>query len=171
MSSAIDRNNTSDNQYHPQSRDRRTHRRGFHRGVLVWVVVGLLLVAAVPTAFYVFAHVAPGPSGSGASATPADRFMQSIVSGDGSLGWHQLCPTIQSQLPLHALEQQATAQHKAMAQQGMWLTSTPVGTHSQPDGGVAHVYVVTAHWHSGVTQSTTFTVSTQRSGCVEDVQN
>ena len=171
MSSAIDRNNTGDNQFRPQPRDRRTHPRVLRRSVLVWVVIGLLLVAVVvPTAFYVFAHVIPGQSGSGA-ASPADRFMQSIVTGDGALGWHQLCPSIQAQLPLPALEQQANAQHKAMAQQGMWLTSMPVGTHRQQDGGLSHVYVVTAHWRSGVTQQTTFTVSTQRSGCVEDVQN
>jgi hypothetical protein len=171
MSSAIDRNNSSDHQFRPQSRDRRNHRSFLRRGVLVWVAIGLLLVVvAVPLAFYVVAHVASGQSGSGASS-PADRFMQSIVTGDGALGWHQLCPSVQAQLPLPALEQQATAQHKAMTQQGMWLTSTPVGTHPQQDGGISHVYVVTAHWHSGVTQSTTFTVSTQRSGCVEDVQN
>jgi hypothetical protein len=172
MSSAIGRDNTSFNQRRPQSRDRFTHRRVFHRGVLVWAVVALLLLmAAVPAAFYVFAHVAPGPSTSGLTASPADRFMQSIVTGDGALGWHQLCPSVQAQLPLTAIEQQANAQRKAMAKQGVWLTATPMGTHPQQDGGVSHTYKVTAHWHSGATQSTMFTVSTQHSGCVEDVQS
>ena len=172
MSSAIDRNNTADHQFRPRFRDRRTRPRALRRSVLVWAAIGLLLVVAVvPAAFYVFTHGVPGQSDSGASVSPADRFMQSIVTGDGALGWHQLCPSVQAQLPLPALEQQASAQHKAMKQQGMWLTSTPVGTHPQQDGGLSHVYVVTAHWRTGVTQSTTFTVSTQRSGCVEDVQN
>jgi hypothetical protein len=168
MSSAIDRNNTSHNQYRPQSRD---HRRIFHRSMLVWAVVVLLIVAAVPTAFYVFTRVASGTSSSSAPASPADRFMQSIVTGDGALGWHQLCPSVQAQLPMSVLEQQASAQRRAMQRQGVWLTATPVGTQPQKDGGTSHLYHVTAHWRSGATQSSTFMVSTQPSGCVENVQN
>jgi hypothetical protein len=138
----------------------------------VWAVVALLLlVVAVPTAFYVFAHVTTGASNSGLSASPADRFIKSIVTEDGALGWHQLCPSVQAQLPLAVIEQQANAQRKAMLKQGVWLTAKPVGTHPQDDGGVSHQYVVTAHWHSGATQSLTFTVFTQSSGCVEDVQS
>ena len=57
-----------------------------------------------------------------------------------------------------------------MAKQGIWLTAKPMGTHPQDDGGVSHMYKVTAHWRSGATQSLTFTVFTQSSGCVEDVQ-
>lgn len=176
MSSAIDRNNTSHHQDRPHSRDRFNLRHIFRRSVLVWVAVALLLVAAVPTAFYLFAHIAPGGTArtsrpASTSGLPADRFIQSIVTADGALGWHQLCPSIQAQLPLGALEQQADAQRKAMRQQGVWLTATPEGTHAQQDGGVSHLYLVTAHWRSGAMQSTTFTVSTQSSGCVEDVQN
>jgi hypothetical protein len=171
MSSAIDRNNLSHQQHRPRSRDRRTRRSIFHRSMLVWAVVALLLVAAVPTAFYVFAHVAPGASTSATPASPADRFIRSIVIGDGALGWRQLCPSVQAELPLNVIEQQANAQRLAMAKQGVWLTSKPVGTHPQHDGGVTHVYMVTAHWRSGATQSLTFTVFTQSSGCVEDVQS
>jgi hypothetical protein len=180
MSSAIDRNDMSHHQHRPQPRDRHTHRRVFRRSVLVWViVVAILLVAAVPAVFYLFAHVGPGASATNSRsastsnllASPADRFMKSIVTGDGALGWHQLCPSIQAQLPLAAIEQQANTQRNTMAKQGVWLTATPVGTHTQQDGGVSHLYVVTAHWRSGATQSSTFTVSTQSSGCVEDVQN
>jgi hypothetical protein len=175
MSSAIDRNNMS----HREARDRHVRRRVFHRGVLVWVVVALLLAAAVPTAFYVFAHLALGASTrtsssastSSLSTSPADRFIHSIVIEDGALGWHQLCPSIQAQLPMGALVQQANAQRLAMAQQGVWLTAKPIGTHPQDDGGVSHVYMVTAHSRNGATQSLTFVVFTQRSGCVEDVQS
>jgi hypothetical protein len=179
MSSAIDRNNMSDRNFQRQSRDRRVRRLVFHRGMLIWVVVALLVAAAVPTAFYVFAHGALGAStrtSSSASTTslstsPADRFIHSIVTEDGALGWHQLCPSIQANLPLVVLEQQANAQRLAMAQQGVWLSEKPMGTHPQDDGGVSHVYMVTAHSRSGVTQSITFVVFTQRSGCVEDVQS
>jgi hypothetical protein len=174
MSSTIDRNDMSHYQHGHQSRDRLTpRRRVLHRSVMVWVIVALLvlLVVAVPTAFYVAAHVTPRASTSDLSASPSDRFIQSIVTHDGALGWHQLCPSVQSQLPLGVIEQQANAQRLAMAKQGMWLTAKPVGTRPQDDGGVSHEYVVTAHWRSGVTQSVTFTVFTQSSGCVEDVQS
>ena len=178
MSSTIDHNNMS-NYQRRQSRDRHTNRHVFHRGMLVWVLVALLLAAALPTAFFVFEHAAPGastPSSSSTSATslttsPAGRFILSIVTEDGALGWHQLCPSIQAQLPLDVLEQQADAERLDMQQQGMWLTAKAMGTRPQVDGGVAHMYVVTAHSHSGATQSRKFTVFTQRSGCVEDVQS
>jgi hypothetical protein len=175
MSSAIDRNYMSPR----QPRDRHTRHRVFHRGVLIWVVLALLLATAVPTAFYVFAHVAPGASTRASSsasapslsASPADRFIQSIVTQDGALGWHQLCPSIQADIPLDELKQQADAQRLTMAQQGVWLTAKPMGTRPQADGGVSHMYLVTAHSRSGTTQSLTFIVFTQRSGCVEDVHS
>jgi hypothetical protein len=173
MSSAMNHNDMPNYHDRPQSRNRRTGRRVFHRGVLVWGIVGLLLLAAaVPAAFYVVAHVGPGASTSSSlSASPSDRFIQSIVTHDGALGWHQLCPSVQAQLPMDVLKKQADAQRLAMAKQGVWLTAKPVGTHPQDDGGVSHEYVVTAHWRSGATQSLTFTVFTQSSGCVEDVQS
>jgi hypothetical protein len=180
MSSTIDRNNMSHYQRR-QPHDRHTHRRIFHRGVVVWVLVALLLAAAVPTAFYVFAHVAPeastrtsssasSASDASLSTSPSGRFILSIVHEDGALGWHQLCPSIQVQLPLNELKQEADAERAAMAQQGMWLTAQPMGTRPQNDGGVAHLYMVTAHSRSGATQSRKFIVFTQPSGCVEDVQ-
>jgi hypothetical protein len=179
MSSTIGPNNMSHYQGR-QPHDRHTHRRVFHRGALVWVLVALLLLAAaVPAAVYLFEHTAAGastPASSSASSTslstsPAGRFILSVVTGDGALGWHQLCPSVQAQLPLDVLEQQADAERLDMAQQGMWLTAKPMGTLPQNDGGVAHMYIVTAHSHSGATQSRKFTVFTQRSGCVEDVQS
>ena len=41
---------------------------------------------------------------------PADLFMQSVVKRDGTLGWHQLCPSLQAQLPLSMLASQVEAQ-------------------------------------------------------------
>jgi hypothetical protein len=66
--------------------------------------------------------------------------------------------------------QQANAQRTDLAQQNVRLTVAPVGTRLQKDGGIMHLYVVTAHWPSGATQTRTFNVLTQPSGCVEDVQ-
>jgi hypothetical protein len=136
--------------------------------VLVWVAAMLLFVAAVPAAFYAHAHWA---TASETPPQPADLFMHSIVTEDGALGWHQLCPSLQAQLSMNALVQQAQAQRTTLAQYGVWLTEKFVGTQSQGDGGVSHIYVVTAHWPSGTTQTRTYIVLTQPSGCVEDVQN
>ena len=52
------------------------------------------------------------------SPTPADVFMQSVAIEDADLGWSQLCPTLQSQLPRDALEQQTSTQRMLQAQQG-----------------------------------------------------
>jgi len=148
--------------------------------MLVWVAATLLFVAAATAVFYAYAHwttASESPSrltlgsGTGTTVQPADQFMHSIVTEDGALGWHQLCPNLQTQLPMNALVQQARAQRTTLAQYGVWLTVKFVGTQPQHDGGVSHVYVVTAHWPSGATQTRTYIVLTQPSGCVEDVQN
>src|SRR5262249_5237205 len=102
---------------------------------------------------------------------PADRFMQSIVTDDGALGWNQLCPSIQAQLPIGELVQQADAQRALLAQEGIRLTVKFVGSNPQRGGGALRVYEVTAHWPTGRTELRTFNVLTQPSGCVEDVTN
>lgn len=171
-------------QHHAQPQNRRAGGRIGHRWILLLVVAVLLIVAAVPAVFYAYAQGAARASerpersssstlesGPGTPLQPADRFMQSIVTDDGALGWHQLCASLQAQLPLGVLVKQANAQRMALAQQGVWLTAAFVGTQPQQDGGVSHVYVVTAHWPGGTTQTRTFTVLTQPSGCVEDVLN
>ena len=160
-----------------EHRDHSARRRVRHR-VVVWLLVPLLLAAAI------FAVLDVRIQGSGVTSKatsfgvhestslmqPADRFIQSIVTEDGALGWHQLCPSIQAQLPLDALVQQADAMRTAAAREGAWLTAEPMGTHSQPGGGKLHVYRLTMHWPKGATQQRTYTVLTQLSGCVEDVQ-
>lgn len=132
------------------------------RRVLAWLLVPVLLAVAV-TAAGVFAR--------GARALAADRFIQSVVSNDGSLGWHQLCPNVQAQIPLHTLIQQADAQRAAAAQHGLRLTADFVGVRLRPSGGEIHIYVVTAHWSNGTTEQRTYSVLTQKSGCVEDVES
>lgn len=104
-----------------------------------------------------------------ASTPPADLFMQSLVKDDGALGWHQLCPSIQAQLPESTLIKQADTERGTRAQQGITLTADFIGARPRPSGGQLRVYIVTAHWHNGTTNLRTFSVLTQPSGCVEDV--
>lgn len=147
--------------------------------LLVWMLVPLLLIAVVSAVIYARTQGQSVPSKASSSAMhthtaptkPADRFMQSIVTEDGALGWRQLCPSIHAQLPQDELVQQANAERAAAARQGVWLTMEFKGTHARQGGGELRVYLVTAHWPNGTTQQRTFNVFTQASGCVEDVQN
>lgn len=153
--------------------------RGVSRRALVLLLVAVLLMAAVPAFLYMqslgsnadMRAISPAAEAPVVPIQPADRFMQSIVNDDGALGWHQLCPSLQAQLPMGELVQQANAQRTAAAQQGVWLTLQFVGTRPRQGGGAQRTYLVTAHWPNGLTQTRTFTVLTQSSGCVEDVQN
>jgi hypothetical protein len=99
---------------------------------------------------------------------PADRFVQSVVTDDGKLGWDQLCPDIQAALPADQLVQQADEARAAAAKQGLRLSSQFVRSESMQAGGETRLYVITAHWSNGTTQQRNFTVVTQGSGCVED---
>lgn len=150
------------------------------RRALIWLLAPLLLVGAMcAILYYVHAQgavaVARSPvrpaQAHSAPMQPADWFMQSVVTDDGALGWRQLCPSIQAQLPVDTLVQQANAQRTAAAQQGVRLTMEFKGTHPQRGGGDIHVYLVTAHWPNGATQQRTFSVLTQPGGCVADVQS
>jgi hypothetical protein len=78
--------------------------------VLLWrsPLVWLGLVLATPSFLLVtmWAMQAKGP-------VPADLFMQSVVKRDGNLGWHQLCPALQTQEPLAALVSKVEQQRRA----------------------------------------------------------
>src|SRR5436309_2368204 len=102
---------------------------------------------------------------------PADLFMQSVVKRDGTLGWHQLCPALQVQMPLSALASQIEEQRIAESGQGLTLVVDYVGAHPQPQGGQIRVYVVTAHRPNGWVGQRTYIVYTQASGCIGDVKN
>src|SRR5256885_58334 len=104
-------------------------------------------------------------------APPADLFMQSVVKRDGTLGWHQLCPALQAQMPLSALASQVEEQRTAESGQGLTLTVDYVGAHPQPQGGQIRVYVVTARRPNGWVGQRTYIVYTQASGCIGDVKN
>jgi len=130
------------------------------------LLLGLLALLALP----VSVRVAMGHAVSGLPATPADRFMQSVAARDGELGWRQLCPALQAQLPLEQVRDQALAQRLAEAGQAPGLTVDPVGARARPTGGKLHIYVVTARHPDGHIEQKTYTVQTAESGCVEKVE-
>src|SRR5579859_7590359 len=103
------------------------------------VRLGLVVVLATPTlilaTIWVIQSNAPAP---------ADLFMQSVVKRDGALGWHQLCPSVQAQLPLATLTSQVEQQRIAESRQSLTLTVDSIGSHPRPQGGQTHLYVVTA---------------------------
>jgi hypothetical protein len=107
----------------------------------------------------------------GTHPMPADLFMQSVTQGDGQLGWHQLCPGTQAEVPLDAVRSQGDALRASKAQRGLTLALDYVGARPRPAGGEIRVYVVTGRERGGPTQQRTYVILTQASGCVEDVQN
>jgi hypothetical protein len=154
-----------------------TRRQGRHH-LLLWLFTPFLLLAAVSAVAYARTQGTGGASNASsrvveahtAPMQPADRFIQSVVTEDGALGWHQLCPDIQARLPMDTLVQQADTMRAAAAKEGAWLTAQPLGTHAQQGGVHVHVYRMTVHWPTGATRQWTYSVLTQPSGCVEDVQ-
>src|SRR6266481_9956790 len=82
---------------------------------IVWL--GLIVVLATPAlvlgTIWAFYAITPDP---------ADVFMQSVAKRDGGLGWHQLCPALQAQMPLALLASQVQQQRSAEAGQGLTLT-------------------------------------------------
>src|ERR1051326_2460868 len=65
------------------------------------------------------------------ASTRADLFMHSVVIEDGALGWHQLCPALQAQLPLEALQSQAAEQKASNARQNITFAMKYVGSQAQ----------------------------------------
>jgi hypothetical protein len=137
--------------------------RGLRRHPLL-VVNAILLVGLAATAAWRY----PPPMWAD-SPTPADVFMQSVASEDGGLGWLQLCPDLQTQLPRDVLEQQTQLQRATQSQTGVTLRIDHVGDRPRPTGGEIRFYVATAHATDGSTGQKTYVVKTQASGCVESV--
>jgi len=137
--------------------------RGLHRQPLLIVNAALLLGLGL-------AGYWRGTDFVRSPLTPADLFMQSVASEDGGLGWSQLCPTLQSQLPRDVLEQHSLTQRMLQAQQGLTLSIDHVGDRPRPTGGEIRFYIATAHGADGSTGQKTYVVKTQASGCVESVE-
>jgi hypothetical protein len=137
--------------------------RGLTRHPLL--LLNALLLAGVAAAF-AWRGVEAGRA---TAPDPADLFMQSIATEDGDLGWQQLCPALQNQLPRDVLEQQASAQRTFQVQQGVTLSIEHVGDRPRPEGGEIRFYVATAHRADGSTGQKSYVIQTQASGCVESV--
>ena len=137
--------------------------RGFRRHPLLMVNAVLLAAVAAAIAWRGMQVIRPG------SPPPADLFIQSIATEDGDLGWRQLCPALQSQLPRDVLEEQARTQRTVQLQQGVTLSIEHVGDRSRPTGGEIRFYIATAHRADGSTGQKTYVIQTQASGCVESV--
>jgi hypothetical protein len=146
---------------------RRTIIRMLHKPLL-WL--GIVVVLAVPLFFLGSNLIAKGTnSPHGTNSAPADLFMQSVVTRDVNLGWHQLCPALQAQVPLGALANQVQQQRIAEVKEGLTMTLDFVGSHPRPQGGQIRVYVVVAHRPNGWVAQRTYILSTQASGCVDDI--
>lgn len=135
--------------------------RGFGRHPVVLLGM-LVLVTAVPLTGQTRLHSEP-------SGAPADLFMQSVATLDGDLGWRQLCPAVQAQLPRAVILEQTGAQRLAASERGVSLSIDHVGDRGRPDGGKLHFYVATAHGADGAVSQKTYIVETQPGGCVESV--
>src|SRR5262249_61663838 len=97
---------------------------------------------------------------------PAGRFMDSVVARDGDLGWQQLCPDEQAQLPRRLLSDQALAQKAAEAGQDVRLRVNFVAAQPRVGGGETRLYVVTAQRRNAAPEQKRFTATTEASGCV-----
>jgi hypothetical protein len=138
--------------------------RGVRRRPLLVVNV-VLLAGVVGATYWRFGNVSWA-----AQPTPADLFMQSIATEDGALGWRQLCPALQVQLPRDVLEQQTDRLRSDHVQSGVTLTIEHIGDWPRTGGGEIRVYVATAHTADGSTGEKTYVLQTQATGCVESVQ-
>ena len=145
---------------------------------LICLLVAALVGAAAAATIMIAraATAAPHPASAAVAAAAreaaaADTFIQSVVTNDGALGWHQLCPSVQTQVPEAAVVQQASTQRGYAAAHGLTLSASFVGARPQSHGGQLRLYVLTAHWPNGTTEQRTYTILTQLPGCVSDVKN
>ncbi len=141
-----------------------------HRRWIIYLIGGLSLVALTASTTYVW--LALGHRAPAAAPTQADLFMQSVLKRDGALGWHQLCPDLQAQIPIDELQHQAAQQKSEEARQGITLTLEYLGRHPQTSGhGDIYLYLVMAKNHTGLLAQRIYVLTTQPTGCVTDVQH
>src|SRR5436853_7718652 len=80
------------------------------RAPVLWLALAVLVTATL--------LLATRWAVQGKAPVPADLFMQSVVKRDGQLGWQQLCPALQAQLPLSTLTSQLQQQRNPESRQG-----------------------------------------------------
>ena len=130
--------------------------------------MALVSLGATACGTAVTAAGAPARPGRQVAASRADLFMRSVIRRDGALGWQQLCADVQRRLSIDELRSQADAQRASEESRGLTLSAAPFAVRSLPEGGEAHLYLVTLHRPSGE-QQRTYVVRTGPGGCVEDV--
>lgn len=135
-------------------------------GGIMLLIVCAVLAGGSAVAYSVFARGAQK-----ASPTPADLFMQSVMTQDGGLGWNQLCPELQAQIPKIELIREANMQHASDLSQKVSLSMEPLGVHALAKASALHLYLVTARKPDGWESQRIYAVMTRSGGCVEDVQH
>ncbi len=135
-----------------------------------WAALFLLLCLLVGIGIGMVVHLAPPQRAARTTPTPADLFMQSVLHRDGQLGWQQLCPDLQAQIPQIVLIRQADAQRASDLSQGVTLTMQPLGTYPLAQKGLLHLYLLTAHGPHHWEAQRAYLVRTRAGGCVADVQ-
>lgn len=140
-----------------------------HRLVLGWVILLMVCIALAGASAVAYGVFARGEQQ--AAPTPADLFMQSVLTQNGALGWNQLCPDLQAQIPKTELILEANSQHASNLSQHVTLSMESLGVHSLAKGDQFHLYLVTARKPDGWESQRIYAVMTQGNGCVEDVQH
>jgi hypothetical protein len=110
------------------------------------------------------------PPAAAAIPQPADTFMHSVAVRDGELGWAQLCPEAQLELPLEELVQHTTALRAADSAYQVNVTMEFVRAEPRPEGGERRFYLASARQFGALMVQQTFVVRTRASGCVEALE-
>jgi hypothetical protein len=132
--------------------------------------VAVLLTTIAACAAPPFARQSAGVSRPAPALSRADLFMRSVEVRDGALGWRQLCPDVQSQIPESAVMSAASAQKAAEAGQVRSLRSELLGMRKLDSGEQLRLYLLTAHLVGGAEARRVYVLQTSADGCVRDVQ-
>jgi hypothetical protein len=138
--------------------------RGLRRHPVVLLNTVLLLLVGTAAAWRTSDVLHPG------DPSPADLFIQSIVTEDGALGWQQLCPSLQQEVPRYVLQDMATTQRAISSAQGVALTVEHIADRARPGGGEIRFYLGTLRAADGSQGQKTYIITTQANGCVDNVQ-
>lgn len=142
----------------------------------VVAIVSLLCVSAPARA-----HAAPAALADYTliASVLAGVFMRALIARNGQLAWHQLCPTLQEQLPaatpatlttLTTLTNTQRASGSAHSlQNDLQIGVDYLGARVWAAGGQIRDYVVTAHLPSGDDARALSVLRTQASGCVNGI--
>ncbi len=97
--------------------------------------------------------------------------MHSVETGDGVLGWQQLCPELQKNVSREALKVEANAQKAAQVGNIRRIRYDLVGTRPLKPAGQVRFYLLTADLNDGSEAFRSYVLRVQLDGCVYDVQS